>query len=155
MSASNWRAGKVTKTHRKKKNMSNSKKKTYLSNFSFSSARFFFCFVDRSSVGKAPSCPNTNLTATPKAFRRERARARSNFAWAKSLERQLSAAKGKGKGKGKKRGASEHVEPKPWSQMSSNDRWYLKHLWDGSLKRRQVEAEARCAPVEAEPFVVQ
>ena len=92
----------------------------------------------------------THRYDSSKALDRDRAQARSDFAWAMSLERQLEKSKGKGKpGKGN---ASDHVESKPWSEMSRNERWYLQRLWDGSLRRRQIcsicgAAEGLCAYV--------
>ena len=71
------------------------------------------------------------------------------------LNRQLQAFKGEGKSgaaKGEKKGKS--VRPKPWSEMSYNDRWYLEKLWSGSLLTEMRRAEGKCSKVQAKDFVV-
>ena len=69
----------------------------------------------------------------------------------------LRLAKGdEPKGTGKRgRGASEHaLVPRPWWQMTYNDRWYLEALRSGRLLRIKNEAEAKCYKVQAEDFRV-
>ena len=49
---------------------------------------------------------------------------------------------------------STSVTPKPWSDMSRNDRWYLNALWSGALYAEMRHAESKCSKVQAKPFVV-
>ena len=44
--------------------------------------------------------------------------------------------------------------PKPWSDMSRNDRWYLEAYWSGSLRTEMRRAESKCSKVQAKFFVV-
>ena len=80
--------------------------------------------------------------------RKERHDARANYYWAMDLNRQLLADEGEGHKK------STSVTPKPWSDMSRNDRWYLKAFWSGSLLAEMRRAEGKCSKVQAKDFVV-
>ena len=95
------------------------------------------------------------LSAEEEQRRRERHYARENYYWAVELNRQLQASKGEGKSgaaKGEKKGKS--VRPKPLSEMSYNDRWYLEKLWSGSLLNEMRRAEGKCSKLQAKDFVV-
>ena len=88
------------------------------------------------------------LSAEEEKNRKERHDARTNYYWAMDLNRQLLAYEGEGHKK------STSVTPKPWSDMSRNDRWYLKALWSGSLLAEMRRAEGKCSKVQAKDFFV-
>ena len=88
--------------------------------------------------------------------RKDRDEARRNYYLTQELDKRLQASKGKGQGKGKgktQRGASEHTfPPKPWTEMSQDERWWLHQYWNGNLLREKQHAESKCHRVEATPF---
>ena len=99
------------------------------------------------------------LTVEEEQLRRERRYHRANYYWALELDRQLQASKGNGKsragehtkGKGKK---SKPVTPKPLSEMSRDDWWYLEKLGEGVLLAEMLGAESKCYKVQANDFFV-
>ena len=88
------------------------------------------------------------LSAEEEKNRKETHDARTNYYWAIDFNRQLLAYEGEGHKK------STSVTPKPWSDMSRNDRWYLKALWSGSLLAEMRRAEGKCSKVRAKDFFV-
>ena len=84
--------------------------------------------------------------------RRERDRARTNYYWTMELARQLEAAEHPwGTRAGKK---AQSITPKPWSQMSRDERDWLHALWSGELQAEMRRAEGKCSKVQAKDFVV-
>ena len=88
------------------------------------------------------------LTPAQEKDRKDRDEARKNYFLTHELHKRLQASKGKGEGKGKGKG----VVPKPWHEMSINERWWLEQYWNGNLLKEKQQAEAKCHKVEAPPF---
>ena len=90
--------------------------------------------------------------------RKERNTAQRDFYWTQELVKRLEVAEGKSRGKGKqknKRGASEHtIKPKHWHEMTRLEQWWVNQYYNGSLRRRMNNAEAKCHKVEARPFFI-
>ena len=95
------------------------------------------------------------LTRQEEADRRERKQARSDFQWTRTLDAEFMAGKGKGKTKAqqnKRKGKGTKGKPREWDDFNSTEQWWLKQLWNGNLKRRMQEAEAKMRPVQARTF---
>ena len=52
-----------------------------------------------------------------------------------------------------KRGYKE-VIPKPWADLSRDERWWLEELLSGRLETARRRAEGKCHKVRAKDFVV-
>ena len=96
------------------------------------------------------------LTPEEVKNREDRKRARSDYYWTIDLHNQIKASKGKGK-----RGALEHAKgkgkslpPKPYKQMTYDEKWWLEELWSGRLREELDRAEALCSRVQAKDFNV-
>ena len=91
--------------------------------------------------GSAPG--KHGLTPEQEAIRAARRTARPDYYQTVDLWNQLKASKGQGKGKGGK---------KSWDQMCPSERWWLHQLWEGTLRRKLDEAEAKCHRVQGGHF---
>ena len=84
--------------------------------------------------------------------------AHQDFYWTQKLVTRLEVSKGKGRGKGKqnnKRGAPEHtVRPKYWDDMTRGEHWWVGEYYNGNLRRRMINAEAKCHRVQAPRFSI-
>ena len=46
------------------------------------------------------------------------------------------------------------IDARSWLEMTTNDKWLLRELWNGNLLHIMREAESTCHGVKAEPFRV-
>ena len=86
------------------------------------------------------------LTPQQVQDRDERRMARKNYYWTMDLYNKLKESKGKGRGK---------KTPKPWFDMSQNEKWWLHQLWTGQLRRELDDAEGKCHRVQAPRFFIE
>ena len=85
----------------------------------------------------------SNIGLAPQQVRARAARptARRDYHMTLDLHNQLLASKGqKGRGDG---------EPTSYGEMSWGERWWLRHPWQGELRRALGEAEGRCRRAQA------
>ena len=112
-----------------------------------------------------PSYGKHGLSAEEEQRREERQHARANYYWTLELNRHLQASRGKEQsgaavhtdvtGAGRKaQQKGKSVTPKPWSQMSRNEQWWLQDLWSESLLAERRSAEGKCLKMQGKDFVV-